>query len=299
MDRAGIAEVRCKSAINRVQGMPFRWSLNPYAGCTHDCQYCYARVTHRYRDLSIADFSRRLFVKTNLSEVLRDELRRPGWKNEAVVIGTATDPYQPLEGTYRITRGCLEVFLEAGNPGSITTKGTLIVRDIDLLSALARETGFSVHISLISLDAGAIRRLEPGAPPPASRLRAIEKLAAAGVPVSLFLMPIVPGLTDHPESLAAVIRAAADHGASAVWPGVLRLAPGVKEWFLAFLGESYPRLLASYQRGYANGANAPPAYRERIETQVAAFRSTVTLRRKTSEGIKRVGQQYLLPLAAG
>ncbi|HEX5417966.1 MAG TPA: radical SAM protein [Chloroflexota bacterium] len=299
MDRAGVVEVRCKSAINRVQGMPFRWSLNPYAGCQHDCQYCYARVTHRYRDLGAADFARRLFAKTNLPEVLRDEFRRPGWKHESVVIGTATDPYQPLEGTYRITRRCLEVFLECGNPGSITTKGTLIVRDVDLLAELARETRFTVHFSLISLDAGLIRHLEPGAPPPGSRLRAIERLAAAGVPVSLFLMPIVPGLTDRPESLAAVVRAGAERGAFAVWPGALRLAPGVKEWFLDFLAANYPRLLASYQRGYATGANPPPAYRERVEARVAEARATIELRRDARRECHRVGQQYVLPLGVG
>jgi len=298
MSVAGVVEVNSRSAINRVQGMPFRWSLNPYAGCQHNCHYCYARVTHRYRELTTADFSRRLFAKVNLADVLREEFRRPAWKHEPIVIGTSTDPYQPLEGTYRITRRCLKAFLDAGNPGSITTKGTLVVRDLDLLTDLSRETSFSVHVSLISLNADLLRRLEPGAPPPTSRLRAVERLASAGIPVSVFLMPILPGLTDRPSDLESVIRAASDHGANAVWPGVLRLAPGVKEWFLEFLKADFPALHASYLRGYSSGAHPPPAYRERIDSRVSAARGAVGLVREGPRAPRRRGQQYVLPLEA-
>jgi DNA repair photolyase len=288
-----------KSALNRVKGMPFDWSLNPYRGCLHNCAYCYARVTHNYFDLDPgADFARVIFVKNNLSEMLRQELRRPSWRRDPIAIGTATDPYQPAEGTFRITRRCLEVLAEAANPCSITTKGTLLVRDLDVMQELARVADFNLHLSLITLDRDLWQRLEPGAPPPASRLRALERLRAAGVPASVFLMPIVPGITDRPDQLAAVIRAAADHGASEVHPAMLRLAPGVKEWFYAFLEAHFPHLLANYQRGYGPGSNVPTAYAQRLERRVAAakegiqFLPVIPLERAPASG-----RQLQLPVA--
>lgn len=286
----------CRSAINRVSGMPFRWSLNPYRGCTHGCQYCYARTTHGYFDLDAGrDFEEIIFVKTNLPAVLRNELRRPGWRNEAIVIGTATDPYQPAEGRFRITRRCLEVLADAANPCSITTKGTLAIRDCDVLQQLARDTASAVHLSLITLDRALAQRIEPGTPPPTSRLRALEKLRAAGIPVSVFLVPILPGLTDRPDQLAAVVRAAAEHGATAVWPSTLRLAPGIKEWFLGFLRQDFPHLVASYERGYRLGANVPPAYRERIARRVEAATRGVTFgAAPVADAPRRVGCQLCL-----
>ncbi len=265
-------EITCKSALNRVQGMPFAWSLNPYRGCTHGCQFCYARVTHTYFDLSAGeDFQRVIFVKVNAPEVLRRELGRASWQREPVAIGTASDPYQPAEGRYRITRRCLEAFADCASPCSVTTRGTLIVRDLDVLQALHARTEVSVHISLITLDAPLARRLEPGAPPPRQRLRALERLRAAGIPVTVFLAPILPGITDRPAELAAVVRAAAEHGASAVWPGVLRLAPGVKEWFEGFLAQEFPALLPGYRRFYAGRTSAPRPYQERVLGRVSAL----------------------------
>ncbi len=181
-----------------------------------------------------------------------------------------------LSTRYRITRRCLAVLTEAANPCSITTRGTLILRDLDLLQDLAAVTCLSVHVSLITLDRDLCRRLEPSTPPPASRLRVLARLRAAGIPVSVFLAPIVPGVTDGEAALAEVVRAAAEHGAGAVWPGVLRLAPGVKDWFLAFLQREFPHLAASYARGYATGANAPRTYRDRVGQRVMAATAAVT-----------------------
>lgn len=269
-------EIPCKSALNRVHGMPFAWSLNPYRGCAHGCQFCYARVTHMYFDLGPGDdFRRVIFVKVNAPEVLRRELGRPSWRRERVAIGTASDPYQPIEGRYRLTRRCLEVFADYASPCSLTTRGTLVVRDLDVLQALQARTEVSVHISLITLDPHLARRLEPAAPPPQQRLRALERLRAAGIPVTVFLAPILPGITDRPAELAAVVRAAAAHGACAVWPGVLRLAPGVKEWFEQFLEQEFPRLLSGYRRFYAGRSSAPRPYQERVLGTVSALAAVV------------------------
>lgn len=297
MGAAKYRVVTCKSALNRVEGMPFRWSLNPFRGCEHDCQYCYARVTHRFLELgSGAQFSEVILVKQNVASVLAAEVRRASWRHESIAIGTATDPYQAAEGTYRITRGCLEVLADVANPCSVTTKGTLVVRDVDIMRQLARDTSFSVNLSLITLDRDLWRRIEPGAPPPASRLRALERLRASDIPVNVFLAPILPGLTDKPEHLAAVLRAAADHGATAVWPSTLRLAPGVKEWFVGFLRRDFPKLAACYERGYSRGANAPANYRERINQRIEVAKREVTFHSSPLASPKRrIGPQFLLP----
>lgn len=272
MARQTYIEITCKSALNRVHSMPFAWSLNPYRGCAHGCQFCYARVTHTYFDLGPGDdFRRVIFVKVNAPEVLRRELGRATWRREPVAIGTASDPYQPAEGRYGLTRRCLEAFAEHASPCSLTTRGTLVVRDLDVLQTLHARTEVSVHVSLITLDLDLAQRLEPGAPPPRQRLRALERLRAAGIPVTVFLAPILPGITDRPAELAAVVRAAAQHGAGAVWPGVLRLAPGVKEWFEEFLAQEFPTLLPGYRRFYAGRTSAPRLYQERVLGRVSAL----------------------------
>jgi DNA repair photolyase len=267
-----VHEIEARSAINAVQGMPFKWSLNPYKGCAHACAYCYARAYHTYLDLPPSTFETQLFVKMNISSLLRRELRRPTWRGDAIAIGTGTDPYQPLEAQYRVTRRCLQEMAEVENPGSITTKGTLVVRDSDVIAELARRTDFSVHISLISLDAELLHRLEPGAPPPKSRLRAIERLSACGIPVSVFLAPVLPGLTDDPEQIAAVVRAAAEHGARDAWTGALRLGPGVKEHFMDRLAADFPDLVSSYSRLYGAAMSAPIGYQLRIQSALDAAR---------------------------
>jgi DNA repair photolyase len=279
--------------------MPFRWSLNPYRGCSHACQYCYARVTHGYFDLGIGrDFERIIYVKTNVAQALRKDLASRGWTHESIAIGTATDPYQPAEGMFRLTRQCLTALAEHANPCSITTKGTLIVRDVDVLTELTRVADVSVHVSLITLDSELWSRVEPGAPAPKSRLRAIERLSSAGIPTSVFLMPVLPGLTDRPEQLGSVIRAAAEHGATRVSSGSLRLAPGVKEWFFSFLQDQYPRLAANYEQGYGPRSEAPGWYRTKLQESVAAASHNLVFPIPKARPLpSRVGLQYEMQLA--
>jgi DNA repair photolyase len=260
-------ESECKSALNRVQGMPFDWSLNPYRGCRHRCSYCYARTTHTFMGLNAgSDFDSVIFAKVNLPEVLRRELRRPGWSRPAVAIGTATDPYQPIEGRYRLTRSCLTVLVEAANPANLITKGTLVVRDTDVLLELARRAGCGVNISLISLDDRIWRAFEPGTPPPAKRLEALRRLAVAGVPCGLALAPVLPRLTDSLPALEAVVRAAADNGAQWLWSGTLHFEPAVRDWFLQALQRHFPQELPAYERVFGAAGEeskqryAPAAY---------------------------------------
>jgi len=172
-DQARYQEVHVKSALAEAKGMPFRWTLNPYRGCTHACEYCYARKYQRHLELDAGDtFSTLIFVKQNLPDALRRELGRPSWTRESVAIGTATDPYQPIEGHYRLTRSCLDVLIDAETPFSITTKGPMVVRDIDLLLRASARAGARVNMSIPSMDEGAWAKLEPGTAPPAQRLRA-------------------------------------------------------------------------------------------------------------------------------
>ncbi len=287
-----------RTALNAVIGMPFRWSLNPYRGCSHACQYCYARSTHRYFALDVGrDFERIVFVKTNIAAALRRDLTSSSWRHESVAIGTATDPYQPAEGQFRLTRQCLEVLADEANPASITTKGTLIVRDLDVLSHLARLNCVSVNVSLITLDEQIWRRVEPGTPPPRSRLKAIERLSAAGIPTSVFLMPILPGITDRPEQLSVVVRAAADHGARGVVGAPLRLATDIRDWYLAFIKKEFPRLLAAHHRGYDASSEAPAAWKSRVRGYVDEAVSLVDFCQPTIvDGPKHVGRQFALPL---
>lgn len=280
MATACYIETACKTAVNRVQGgMPFRWSLNPYRGCRHGCGYCYARVSHTYLGHDAGrDFDEIIYVKTNVAAVLRRELARPGWTGESIAIGTATDPYQPAEGRYRLTRACLEALVAARNRASVTTKGTLVVRDADLLGELARVAGGGVNISLITLDEEVWRALEPGAPPPRQRLRAMARLAAAGVPVGLALAPVLPGLTDAPAQLEAVVRAAAEHGAQWLWSGTLHLEPAVRDVLLAALARHFPAVAPAYARVYGEvggaGARFTPRWQaERVQARVQALQA--------------------------
>jgi DNA repair photolyase len=263
-----IHEIQARSALNEVRGMAFRWSLNPYKGCAHACSYCYARAYHAFLDLPLSTFESRLFAKINLHSILRSELRRTGWQHEHIAIGTATDPYQPIEGQYRITRRCLEEMAEVANPGSVTTKGTLVTRDLDLLAELARITEFGVNVSLISLDRDLVRKLEPGTPSPSSRLKTIETLAAAGVPVSLFLSPIIPGITDDARRMRELVEAAAAHGAKDAWGSALRLGPGVKEHFLETVAEEFASLAPAYRRWYASSVYLPTGYQLSLAGQL-------------------------------
>lgn len=277
MSAVRYVEIRAKSVLNPVKGMGFNFSLNPYRGCTHGCHYCFARRYHRYLDLDPGpDFEAIIFVKVNAPAVLREELSRPSWQRDLVAIGTATDPYQPVEGRYRLTRGVLEALAEFRTPASLVTKGTMVVRDVDVLVELTRRAQATVCFSLTTLDRDLWRRLEPGTPPPDKRLRAMGELARAGVRAGLLLAPIIPGLTATPRHLEPLIRAAADHGARFVGTNLLHLQPGVKEHFQAFLAAQAPELLPLYRRLYP-GAYVPGAYAAGIGRMVRALRERLGL----------------------
>jgi len=253
--------------------MPFRWSLNPYRGCVHGCHYCYARATHPYLGLNAdEDFATRIVVKTNMPELLRQELRRRSWTRERVAIGTATDAYQPCEGRYQLTRRCLEALRDADTPVSIVTKSTLILRDLDLIAELARGPGATVYFTITTLDPDLWRLIEPGTPPPLMRLEVMRRLSNRGVPCGVFLAPVLPGITDTVASIEAVAAAAKAHGAASFGSAVLRLAPGVKEQYLAFVSETFPNLLPRYERTYA-GTNIAPDYQIAIERRLARVRA--------------------------
>ena len=271
-----VAEYReepCRTALNRVTGMPFGWSLNPYMGCAHRCTFCYVRGFEKRADRPSDDgYGRSIRVKTNVVEVLRRELGRRSWKHDGVVIGAATDPYQPAEGRYRLTRGSIEALAGARNPLSIITRGPLIIRDIDVLTEAARHAAVSVMFSVPTLDHRIWKATEPGTAPPRQRLRALTRLVDAGIDAGVGMAPILPGLSDRPELLADVVRAARDAGATSIWTGLLNLRPGTREHFLENLARDWPQLLPRYQRLYAGRAYLGRDEVEPVRREVAELR---------------------------
>jgi DNA repair photolyase len=283
-------EEPCRSALNRVSGMPFGWSLNPYMGCAHRCTFCYVRAFERRADRPSDDrYGRSIRVKVNVVEVLRRELSRKRWAREGVVIGAATDPYQPAEGRYRLTRGCIEALAAVRNPLSIITRGPLIVRDVDVLSEAARRAEVSVTFSIPTLDPTIWRSTEPATAPPHQRLRALRRLVDAGISAGVGMAPILPGLSDRPELMADVVRAARDAGATSIWANVVNLRPGTREHFLENLARDWPELLPRYERLYAGRAYLPQTDTEPIRREVAE------LGQRFGIGDRR--QVRLLPLA--
>ena len=231
---------------------------------------CFARPSHTYLNFDAGrDFERRIVVKVNAAEVLRRELRKKSWTGAHVAMGTNTDPYQRCEGRYRLTRGVLEVLRDYANPCSVLTKSPLLLRDLDLMVELAGTAGFSANLSIGTLDEEVWRRSEPGTPHPKARMAAVKQLVAAGIPCGILMAPILPGISDSPEQLRAVVRAAADAGASHLTPITLHLRPGVKEEFMPWLEETYPELVPGYRRLY-RGSNAPKPVREEIADRVRA-----------------------------
>lgn len=272
-DAASYQEIRCRSALNRVEGMPFRWTLNPYRGCTHACEYCFARRYQSQLELGEGDeFSTMIFVKTNFVEVLRRELDRPAWTREMVALGTATDPYQPIDGHYKLSRGTLHALLDGRTPVGIVTKGPMVVRDIDLLQDLGRSSGATVCVSVPTTDEDAWRTLEPGTAHPRQRLRAVRALVDAGVDAGVLMAPLVPGFSTAPAKIEATIRAIADHGARFVGANVLFLDGGTRDHFLRFLGREFPALVGQYEQLYAS-KYAPKDYAERVKGIVGMLKA--------------------------
>ncbi len=258
--------ITCKTAVNRVKGMPFNWSLNPYRGCVHACQYCYARETHAYLGLNAgADFERSLFYKANIADALKRDLASPAWSGESIAIGTATDAYQPIEGRLRLTRSCLEVLVAAANPVSIVTKSGLVRRDTDLLTELSSLSRVRVYFTITTLDTTLWRSIEPGTPPPSTRLETMRRLSEAGITTGVLMAPVMPGLTDSRESIEAVAVAAVAHGATSFTALPLRLAPLVKDHYLSYIAAAHPALYTHYDRNFRTG-HAPEHWKSEIET---------------------------------
>jgi DNA repair photolyase len=271
-DEARYQEITCRSALNPVKGMPFNWTLNPYRGCTHGCHYCFARRYQTQFELGPDDeFSSLIFVKVNFADVLKRELDKPSWAREQVALGTATDPYQPIEGHYKLTRRSLAALVAARTPVGIVTKGPMIVRDRDLLVELSRTAGCTVCMSVPTVDEDGWRSLEPGTAHPMQRLRAVRALRAAGVKAGVLMMPVVPGFTTQSSKLEATIKAVADHDAAFLGANVMYLKGGTKDHFMGFLAREFPHMVERYGRLYA-GAYAAPAYVKEVRDLIEMFK---------------------------
>jgi len=295
MAGAEVQEIFCKTLLNRIDvpDFQFRWTLNPYRGCRHACTYCYARPTHEFLGLdSGREFEQRVFAKVNAPEVLRQELRRPKWQREAIAIGTASDPYEPAEAQYELTRRILQVLREFENPVSITTKGVLVRRDLDVLQELGDVADVRVTFSVGSIDEKVWKLTEPGAPSPIARLEAMQFLVENGVQAGVMMAPLLPGISDNAESIDAAAEAAAAHGAQYLGANVLFLKPGSREWFMPMLSEAYPRLAPGYNSLYQK-THAPRDYTQKVLDLVDESRRNWGLATKTEPRRMRVQQRQL------
>ena len=266
-------EVMCKSALNHVPGasaMPFDWTVNPYRGCTHACSYCFARGTHEYLDLDAGhDFDSQIVVKINVVDVLEKELRRGTWQRDPVMLGTNTDPYQRAEGRYRLMPGIVSALTESGTPFSILTKGTLLRRDLPMLQDAAASVRVTIAMSIAVFDDALQHSVEPGTPSAAARLETVRAATDAGFRVTVFLMPILPHLTDSIPAIDDALSRIRAAGASRVVYGALHLRPGAKQWFMQWLRREHPELVSSYLGIYPGAsANAPKAYRSWLAKRV-------------------------------
>jgi DNA repair photolyase len=269
-------EVHARSALNRVPGrsqMPFRWTVNPYRGCSHACVYCFARPTHTYLGFDAGrDFEREIVVKVNAPEVLRRELARPSWTREHVALGTNTDPYQWVEARYRLMPAIWEALRDSATPCSVLTKSPLVLRDLALLVELAGEGLFSAALSVPTLDERAWRATEPHTPHPRARLEAVAELNRAGVPTSVLVAPLMPGINDDPAQVQRILDLASEAGARSVTPVALHLRPGVRAVFMDWLEAQRPDLVDRYAELYGRGSYAPAAERERLTALVRGAR---------------------------
>ncbi|MFI7422330.1 Rv2578c family radical SAM protein [Nonomuraea sp. NPDC049684] len=285
-------EVQARSVINRVPGasrVPFEYTINPYRGCGHRCVYCFARKTHEYLDLDAgADFDSKIVVKVNAAELARKELAAARWGGHHVAMGTNVDCYQRAEGRYRLMRGILAALRDAANPFSVLTKGTLILRDLDLLTEAAEVTDVSTSVSVGFVDEAVWREVEPGTPNPRRRLEACATLNDNGVACGVLMAPILPYLTDSPAQLERTVKEIAEAGATHIAPIVLHLRPGAREWWLSWLGREHPRLVPRYLELYGRGAYAPASYQDRVVAQVKELARRHGVGRATPAMARRV-----------
>ena len=276
-------EIQARSILNRTKpNMPFTWTINPYRGCEFGCKYCYARYTHEYMELDATEFEKRIYVKRGAQVYLPEEIaRKYSYESAAsgrlapehIAIGTATDPYQPAEREYGVTRACLEELAKReGLSISITTKSNQILRDLDLLRRIAEKSALFVNMTVTTVRSRLARLLEPRAPLPEARLAAVKQLREAGISTGVFASPLLPGITDREGSLEAVAEAAHEAGAQWFVSGVLFLTPSSSKVFMPFLRERFPRLVERYQQWYMRNTYAPEEYRKRIAERVARLR---------------------------
>jgi DNA repair photolyase len=289
-DEARYQEVVCRSALNPVRGMPFNWTLNTYRGCTHGCHYCFARRYHTQFEMNAGDeFASVILVKRNIVEVLRRELDRPSWTRELVAVGTATDPYQPIEGHYRLTRACLSILAAARTPIGLVTKGPMIVRDRDVLLDVARAASATVYMSVPTVDEDAWRTLEPGTAHPMQRLRAVRELVDAGIKAGVLMAPIVPGFSSSRAKLERTVKAIADCGARFVGCNVMYLQDGTRSHFMDFLEREFPSMRPRYERLYEK-KYPPTSYRKEVQAMVRILqrRYGITRREEAQPGPEAV-----------
>jgi DNA repair photolyase len=277
-----------KSLLNRCvsrRGLPFTWTINPYRGCEFGCRYCYARYTHEFMEMRDgAEFEQKIYVKQHTADLLRRELRRVK-PAEAIALGTATDPYQPAERRYEVTRGILEEFVRhRGFELGIVTKSNLIVRDVGLLRAVAQNNVLSIHVTVTTLNVDLARILEPRAPRPDLRMEAVRQLSAAGLTVGVSCSPVLPGITDSPAALEAVVRAAAAAGARHIFAGPLFLKPCSAAVFLPFLEQHFPLLVENYRQRYQDRSFLPPSYGKRVAQLIARLRQKYGIHRADPRG---------------
>jgi DNA repair photolyase len=290
-------EVEVKSALNAVKGMPFEWSLNPFLGCAHACFYCFSRAYHaRYREKNVgSDFDRNVEVRVNIADLLRKELHRK--REGSLAIGTATDPYQPVEGKYQLTRGCLEALVDHPMPTSIITKGPLVVRDIDVLKRLDEKTDLTVYFSVPCVDEEIVKRTDPGTAPPRQRLRALKMLRDAGLDAAVLCMPVLPGISDSEESLDAAARAASEAGATAFRHRPLKIDVEIQDYYYDFLATEFPAMVPRYVELYQGGVHPRKDYERELEERVRRVRSRYEFRERPARPARPEPETMQLQLA--
>ncbi|MBN1528117.1 MAG: radical SAM protein [Thermoleophilaceae bacterium] len=266
-------EIEARSILNKVpkaSQMPFRWTINPYRGCTHACVYCFARPTHTYLDFDAGrDFEREIVVKVNTPELARAELSKKSWKHEHVALGTNTDPYQWVEKRYELLPGVWEAMRDSGTPCSVLTKSPLLLRDIELFKQIP---DFAANLSIPTLDEKAWRASEPHTPHPRKRVEAVAELNRAGIPTGVLVAPLMPGINDSPEQVERILELCAEAGAVSVGGICLHLRGEVRDVFMDWLRSHRPDLVPRYEKLYARGAYAPKEERERIQRLIRAGR---------------------------